>query len=171
MQIVLGLFPRVKALCRIGCLCLDGLSHQDTSHPCPQALWKFRCPYVLMNVPWCINPLEGSVGMVIEEITSLHYLWRSSGLTVYYAIWKQHVAGYQRPWQLQRATSFSNITALRGEKCLLSELFSIIDLTQSLQGRSANQKVSVNGLWVILWTEYRSLKASSLLFLITSPII
>lgn len=147
------------------------LSHQDISHPCSRALCKFRCPYVLMNIPWCIKPLEVSVGMVIEEITSLHYLWRSSGLTVHYAIWKQHVAGYQRPWQLQRATSFSNITALRREKCLLSELFSSTDLTQSLQGRSANQKVSVNGLWVILWTEYRSLKPSSLLFLIISPII
>lgn len=115
MQIVLGLFPSVKALCRIGCLHLDGLSHQDMSHPWPQALWKFRCPSVLRNAPRCINPLEVSVGIVIEEITSLHYLWRSSGLTVHYARWKQHVSGYQRPWQLQRATSFFNITALRGK--------------------------------------------------------
>lgn len=124
-QIVLDLFPSVKALCRIGCLCLDGLSHQDMSHPCPQALWKFRCPSVLRNAPWCINSLEDSVGMVIEEITSLHYLWRSSGLTVHYARWKQHVSGYQRPWQLQRATSFSNITALRGEK--MSPFWALLD--------------------------------------------
>lgn len=78
-----------------------------------------------MSAPWCINPLEISVGTVIEEITRLHYLWRSSGLTVHYAIWKQHVAGYQRPWQLQRATSFSNITALRGEK--ISLFWAILD--------------------------------------------
>lgn len=111
-----------------------------------------------------------SCGMVVQEITRLHYLQRSSGLTVHYAIWKQHVAGYQRPWQLHRSTSFSNITALRGEKSLLSEQFWMTDLTQSLQGRFANQTVPVNSLWVILWTKYISLKPSSPLFLITFPL-
>lgn len=135
IQIVLGLFPSVKTLGRIGCLCLECLSHQDTSHPCPWVLWMFRCPCVLMNAPWCISPLEVSVGMVIEEITSLHYLWRSSGLTVHYAIWKQHVTGYQRPWQLQRATSFSNITALRGKNVsFLSSSRSLIWLRACKEG-------------------------------------
>lgn len=115
MQIVLGLCPSVKALYRTGYLCPDCLSHGDVPHPCSEVLWKLRWPHVLMSAPWCIDPVEISVGTVIEEITRLHYLWRSSGLTVHYAIWKQHVVGYQRPWQLQRTTSFSNITALRGE--------------------------------------------------------
>lgn len=66
---------------------------------------------------------------------------------------------------------FFQYHCFEGGKCLLFGLFWITDLTQRLQGRSANQKVSAIGLRVILWTKYRSLKPISLLFLITSPLI
>lgn len=42
-------FPSVKALYRIGCLCLDCLSHRVISHLCSQVPQKVWCPHVLME--------------------------------------------------------------------------------------------------------------------------
>lgn len=69
-----------------------------------------------MLPPWCINPLEVSAGMAIEEITSLHYLWRSSGLAVHYAIWKQHVAGISKAMTAAEGHIFFQYHCFEGRK-------------------------------------------------------